>query len=159
MPAECVAAPHRNCEADGAAPWQRASPLDHVQVAAVHAAWLESWPRRRAPRGGDPAPSLYCCTRTYISLGPGCKYIFYSRNKTQTVSKIPDRLIGGSASLRVLVQLKRDSFKRRFCLCSFGETRVSLWMPFAASRSLCVMAIARRAIAPASATVCPVRFW
>ena len=26
-------------EADSAAPWQRAPPLDHVQVAAVRAAW------------------------------------------------------------------------------------------------------------------------
>ena len=29
-------------EADSAAPWQRAPPLDHVQVAAVRAAWHES---------------------------------------------------------------------------------------------------------------------
>ena len=31
-----------NFEADSAAPWQRAPPLDHVQVAAVRAAWHES---------------------------------------------------------------------------------------------------------------------
>ena len=39
--ADCLAAPRRNFEADRAAPWQRA-PLDHVQVAAVRAAWHES---------------------------------------------------------------------------------------------------------------------
>ena len=33
--ADCLAAPRRNFEADSAAPWQRAQPLDHVQVAAV----------------------------------------------------------------------------------------------------------------------------
>ena len=38
MAADCLAAPRRNCEADSAAPWQRAPPLDHVQVAAVRAA-------------------------------------------------------------------------------------------------------------------------
>ena len=36
-----LAAPRRNFEADSAAPWQRAPPLDHVQVAAVRAAWHE----------------------------------------------------------------------------------------------------------------------
>ena len=40
--ADCLAAPRRNFEADSAAPWQRAPPLDHVQVAAVRAAWHES---------------------------------------------------------------------------------------------------------------------
>ena len=40
--ADCIAAPRRNFEADSAAPWQRAPPLDHVQVAAVRAAWHES---------------------------------------------------------------------------------------------------------------------
>ena len=42
MAADCLAAPRRNFEADSAAPWQRALPLDHVQVAAVRAAWHES---------------------------------------------------------------------------------------------------------------------
>ena len=36
--ADCLAAPRQNFEADSAAPWQRAPPLDHVQVAAVRAA-------------------------------------------------------------------------------------------------------------------------
>ena len=36
---DCLAAPRRNFEADRAAPWQRVPPLDHVQVAAVRAAW------------------------------------------------------------------------------------------------------------------------
>ena len=40
--ADCIAAPRRNFKADSAAPWQRAPPLDHVQVAAVRAAWHES---------------------------------------------------------------------------------------------------------------------
>ena len=40
--ADCLAAPRRNFEADSAAPWQRAPPLDHVQVTAVRAAWHES---------------------------------------------------------------------------------------------------------------------
>ena len=40
--ADCLAAPRRNFEADSAAPWQRAPALDHVQVAAVRAAWHES---------------------------------------------------------------------------------------------------------------------
>ena len=40
--ADCLDAPRRNFEADSAAPWQRAQPLDHVQVAAVRAAWHES---------------------------------------------------------------------------------------------------------------------
>ena len=34
---DCLAAPRQNFEADSAAPWQRAPPLDHVQVAAVRA--------------------------------------------------------------------------------------------------------------------------
>ena len=45
MTADCLAAPRRNFEADSAAPWQRAQrapPLDHVEVAAVRAAWHES---------------------------------------------------------------------------------------------------------------------
>ena len=40
--ADCLAAPRRNFKADIAAPWQRAPPPDHVQVAAVRAAWHES---------------------------------------------------------------------------------------------------------------------
>ena len=32
----------RSFEVDSAAPWQRAPPLDHVQVGAVRAAWHES---------------------------------------------------------------------------------------------------------------------
>ena len=40
--ADCIGAPRRNFEADSAAPWQRAPPLDHVHVAAVRAAWHES---------------------------------------------------------------------------------------------------------------------
>ena len=32
----------RSFEFDSAVPWQRAPPLDHVQVAAVRAAWHES---------------------------------------------------------------------------------------------------------------------
>ena len=39
---DCLAARRRNFEADSDAPWQRAPPLDHVQVAAVRAAWHES---------------------------------------------------------------------------------------------------------------------
>ena len=38
----CLASPRRIYEAYSAAPWQRAPPLDHVQVAAVRAAWQES---------------------------------------------------------------------------------------------------------------------
>ena len=38
--ADCLAAPRRNFEADSAAPWQRAPPLDHVQVAAVREAYV-----------------------------------------------------------------------------------------------------------------------
>ena len=34
-----LGAPRRNFEAGSAAPWQRAPPLDHVQVAAVGAVW------------------------------------------------------------------------------------------------------------------------
>ena len=40
--ADCFAAPRRKFEADSVAPWQRAPPLDHVEVAAVRAAWHES---------------------------------------------------------------------------------------------------------------------
>ena len=40
--ADCLAAPRRNFEADSAAAWQRAPPLDHVKIAAVRAAWHES---------------------------------------------------------------------------------------------------------------------
>ena len=40
--ADCLAAPRRNLEADNAAPWQRTPLLDHVEVAAVPAAWHES---------------------------------------------------------------------------------------------------------------------
>ena len=40
--ADCLAAPRRNFEVDSVAPWQRAPPLDHGQVAAVRAAWHES---------------------------------------------------------------------------------------------------------------------
>ena len=42
MAADRVDAPCRNVEADSAAPWPRAPPLDHVQVAAVRAAGHES---------------------------------------------------------------------------------------------------------------------
>ena len=42
MAADYVDAPRRNFEADSAAPWQRALPLDHVRVAAVRAAGHES---------------------------------------------------------------------------------------------------------------------
>ena len=42
MAAGYLAAPRRIFEADSAAPLQRAPPLDHVQVAAVRAAWDES---------------------------------------------------------------------------------------------------------------------
>ena len=40
--ADCLAAPRRKIEADSAAPWQRTPPLDHVQLAAVRAAWHAS---------------------------------------------------------------------------------------------------------------------
>ena len=40
--ADGLAAPRRSFEADSAAPWQRAPPLDQVQHAAVPAAWHES---------------------------------------------------------------------------------------------------------------------
>ena len=40
--ADCLAAPRRTFEADSAATWQRAPPLDHVQLAVVRAAWHES---------------------------------------------------------------------------------------------------------------------
>ena len=40
--AGCLAAPRRNVEVNTAAPWQRAPPLDHVEVGAVRAAWHES---------------------------------------------------------------------------------------------------------------------
>ena len=40
--ADCLAAPRGNFEADSAAPWQRTPPLDHVEVAAMRAAWHES---------------------------------------------------------------------------------------------------------------------
>ena len=40
--ADCLAAPRRNVEADSDGPWQRAPLIDHVQVAAVRAAWHES---------------------------------------------------------------------------------------------------------------------
>ena len=39
----------------------------------------------------------------------------YIRINTQTVFKIPDRLIGGSACLRMLVHLTGNSLKRRLC--------------------------------------------
>ena len=39
---DCLASPRQNVEAESAAPWQRAPPLDHVQVAAVRAAWHDS---------------------------------------------------------------------------------------------------------------------
>ena len=42
MAADYLVGPRRNIEADSAAPWQRAPPLDHVHVAAVRAAWHES---------------------------------------------------------------------------------------------------------------------
>ena len=37
--ADCLAAPRRSFEADIAAPWQHAPPLDYVEVVAVRAAW------------------------------------------------------------------------------------------------------------------------
>ena len=42
MAADRVDAPCRNVEADSAAPWPRAPPLDHVKVVAVRAAGHES---------------------------------------------------------------------------------------------------------------------
>ena len=53
----------RSFEVDSAAPWQRAPPLDHVQVAAVRAAWYESCPLLRAPRGGD---ATHDCTAVQV---------------------------------------------------------------------------------------------
>ena len=52
--AYCIAAPRRDFEADSAAPWQRAPPLDHMQVAAVRAAWHQWWLSLRAPGGETP---------------------------------------------------------------------------------------------------------
>ena len=40
--ADCVDAPSRDVEADSAAPWHHAPPLDRVKVVAVRAAWHES---------------------------------------------------------------------------------------------------------------------
>ena len=40
--ADCVDAPRPNVEADSAAPWHHAPPLDRVKVVAVRAAWHES---------------------------------------------------------------------------------------------------------------------
>ena len=42
LAADCLAAPRRIFEADSAAPWQRAPPLDHVKLDAVRAFWHES---------------------------------------------------------------------------------------------------------------------
>ena len=61
-----------NFEADSAAPWQRAPPLDHVQVAAVRAAWHESWPPLRAPRGGDATPCFSPVSYTHLTLPTIC---------------------------------------------------------------------------------------
>ena len=59
---DCIAAPHRNFEADSAAPWQRAPPLDHVQVAAVRAAWYQWWSSLRAPGGETPLRAMLLTT-------------------------------------------------------------------------------------------------
>ena len=79
--ADCFAAPRRNFEADSAAPWQRAPPLDHVQVAAVRAAVAAG--RRH---------SVLCFLHDLI-----CKEGFQSHINTQTIFKFPDRLIGRRA--------------------------------------------------------------
>ena len=72
--ADSIAAPRRNFEVDSAAPWQRAPPLNHVQVAAVRAAWHQWWPSLRAPGGETPLRAmlltwcLYCCTGCWYDL-------------------------------------------------------------------------------------------
>ena len=55
--ADCLAAPRRNFEADSTAPWQRALPLDHVEVAAVRATWHD----RRCGHHAAETP-LQACT-------------------------------------------------------------------------------------------------
>ena len=60
--ADSIAAPRRNFEADSAAPSQRAPPLDHVQVAAVRAAWHQWWPSLRAPGGETPLRAMLLTT-------------------------------------------------------------------------------------------------
>ena len=96
MAADCLAAPRRNFEADGAAPWQHAPPLDYVQVAAVRAAWHESWPPPRRPRS-----MLVLLYGYQISSVRKFKKCLHSHINTQTVFKIPDGLIGVRACLRL----------------------------------------------------------
>ena len=97
---------------------------------------------------------LYAYIRITLS---GNAKLYFIDIYTQIVFKIPDRIMGTSACLCMLVHLTRHSFKWRPSHSRFGEARVSLllcpvWMAFPASRSPRVMAIARRAVAPASAT-------
>ena len=98
--ADCVAAPRRNFEADSAAPWQRAPPLHHVQVAAVRAAWHQWWPSLRAPPGETPlramlltAWCLYCCTGWHIirTLHLNQDNFFHTKTKISLTHTHPHR--------------------------------------------------------------------
>ena len=97
----CIAAPCRNFEADSAAPWQRTPPLDHVQVAAVRAAWHESWPSVRAPRGGDATPCYASHKMLVLLYGYENKEFFHVHINTQTIFNSPDKLIGRRAPTTV----------------------------------------------------------
>ena len=67
MAADCLAAPRRNFEADSAAPWQRAPPLDHVQVAAVREAYVRlSMSRDRGCGHHAVETPLHSCTAVRV---------------------------------------------------------------------------------------------
>ena len=69
MAADCPAVPRRNCEGDGAAPWQLTPPLDHVQVATVRAVGLSR--SYGCGHHAEETPLLACtCVRVPIYHSP-----------------------------------------------------------------------------------------
>ena len=124
--ADCLAARRRNFEADSAAPWQRAPPLDNVQVAAVRAAWHESRPLLRAPRSVDATP---CFSHDVIRER---KEGFHSHNiNTQTIFKFPGRLIGGELQYHV-----RRLYSRRAAVHQKSSHRRGCGLPRCTSPKL-----------------------
>ena len=121
--ADCLAAPRRNFEADSASPWQRAPPLDHVEVAAVRAAWHESWP---PPAAGTTRRRPHF--RLVLLYGYQNKEFFHGHINTQTIFKFPDKLIGRRAPTTT-VPPRTSAIQQQSC--SSQEMQPSTWLRIA----------------------------
>ena len=118
--ADFLAAPRRNFEADSAAPWQRAPPLDHVQVAAVRGVGMSR--DRRCEHHAAEMP-LHDCTAIRVPNYPSVQkaknvFIVILRRASEASlsflgfprEKKPPRI--GSYEHRV----QKIKIKRSFCM-------------------------------------------